>query len=125
MKTIAELTAGGRNVDSVVDDLLGAGTRSEEAASAAHSTETEHVASAADAQQDFMGTTPGFPEYLEKFADACDDICNQLDELPKEASLTGDLRMELAPSPVAETHPEVLAAAALVDRVLGATGGAQ
>lgn len=122
MKTIAELTAGGGNVDSVVDDFLGVGTRPEETTPDANSDEVEHVASAADDQPDFADTAPGYPEYLEKFADNCDNLAQQLAEIPKEAAITGDPRIELGSSPVTEIPQELRDASALVDRVLGSGG---
>jgi len=115
-RTIAEITAG-KSIDALVDDYLGGDASSPKAGSDG----TEHVASAADMEDDFSNVAPGFPGHLEKLADWCDGLVDQLEELPKTAALTGDLRYEFADElhapPAVGKDPTI---ESMLDRVLRA-----
>lgn len=117
-RSIAEMTAG-TSIDEVVDAFIGGVSSDPEPAES-----IEHVASAADLEADFSMTAPGFPEHLEKLADFCDGLADQLSELPKTASLTGDLRFEFSDdmkTPARSGADPLIES--MLDRVLGVTGG--
>ena len=115
-RSIAEMTAG-KSIDEVVDAFIGGG------ASEPEPEPIEHVASAADLEADYSATAPGFPEHLEKLADFCDDVAGQLSELPKTASLTGDLRFEFSDDAPTQSGVDPMLAS-MLDRGLG-DGGAE
>ena len=118
--SIAALTAAltaGQSIDDVVDGFLG-GDDLEPAAPLTE--EVEHVASAADLEADYSATVPGFPEHLEKLADWCDGFVGQLEELPKTAALTGDLRFDFSDDLRTPTVPgKDPAIESMLERVLG------
>jgi hypothetical protein len=112
-----ELTAG-RTPEEVVNEFLSADAAPTPPPAAP---ETEHVAAAADLGADFGTTAPGFVEFLEKQAQICEDLIDQLARLPKEAQLVGDLRFDGLPDFAVPQPPtaERRVAWDVVDRVLG------
>jgi hypothetical protein len=100
MRSIAEMTAGA-TPDEAIERYFGA---SAPATSEDPSEGIEHIADVGDID---MGSTaaPGFPEHLEKLAEACDNLAMSLEDLPKTAALYGDPKADLDITRIPDVDP--------------------